>query len=461
MSPERLLSRLRRRGEEGYALAVTIMVTFVMLVLVTSTATTGSRLNTAAARDSRWNLALQVAEAGVDRSLFELSSNAAFAGSGSVWSVPGGEVETTVTTPKPGWRQVVSTGYVPAKTTAGAIKRKIRVTYGPWATFKYALYSDTGLALKNNDGTTGDVFANESIVMNNNSGVTGSVISATGSVYLNNGAQVHKNGSEGGNVYSGGYDPAGRWGILLDMNAEIEGSAFAEAETCPGVPADDANYNISNNGLIRGSALARGSINGAINGTSTPYHCQVRHARETLPEFHYDPTLYTSVTEYTTVSAFQSWVDANASNLVGTRRVWVDACASDPSGVANYVDMGGTTFKDGFNLITNCRIDFGLNASYSGSSDGAVQLIALNNSTSPPAINFKNNFTVPNPAPSVLVYSTGSIEIKNSAESNGAVYAGAISIKNNLEVTYDPRVERTIGFGPEKFSRVSWEELPA
>jgi hypothetical protein len=459
MLPEVLSRIFRRRGEEGYALAVTLISTFVMLIVVTNTVDTGTRLNSASARDSRWNLALQVAEAGVDKTVFELSANVAFAGSGGVWSVPGGEVETTVTSPNVGWRQIVSTGYVPAKGAPGALKRRIRVTYGPWATFKYALFSDTGLVLKNNDGTVGDIFANESIVMDNNSGVTGNVISGTGSVFFNNGAKVHKNGSEGGNVYSGGYDATGLWGIYLSNNAEIAGDAFAEAETCPGEASDSGRYNISNAGVIKGNAKARGSINGAVNGTVVPFSCQVRHGRKQLPEYHYDASLYPGVTEYTSVSTFQSWVSANSANLTGTRHVWVSDCGSDPSGAANVVDLGGTTIKDGFNLITNCRIDFGLNATYSGPSSGAVQLISLNSSTSPPAIYFKNNFTIPDPAPAVLVYSTGSIEIKNSAESNGAVYAGAISIKNNLEVTYDPRVERSLGFGPEKFSRVSWEEL--
>lgn len=460
-----LAERLRHRdgdhaNEGGYALAVTVMVSFAMLILCLGTVTSGLRLDAASARDSRWNLALQVAEAGIDNSLFELTADGAYGGTGaSVLAVPGGEVETTVTTPKPGWRVIVSTGYVPSKAATNAVKRRIRATYGPYPSFKYALFSSSGLEVKNNDGSTGDIFANESIVMMNNSGVTGSVISGTGSVFLNNNAEVHENAGEGGSVYSGGYDAAGLWGIYLSSGAVIEGSAYAEAETCPGVPADSSRYNIANAGSIQHNAIARGSINGAVSGTATPFRCQVRHGRETIPEYHYDPTLYSSATEYTSALNFQTWADANATNLTGVRRVWVDACAADPSGPASVLDMGGKVVKDGFKLITNCRVDFNNNSSYSGSSDGSVEIIVLNTSTSPPAINIKNNFTMPDPPPSVLLYSTGLIEVKNNGENNGGVYGGAISIKNNLEVTYDPRIERTIGFGPEKFSRVSWEEI--
>ena len=460
-----LADRLRNRGhdqasEGGYALAVTVMVSFAMLILCLGTVTSGLRLDAASARDSRWNLALQVAEAGIDNSLFELTASGTYAGTaGTAVATPGGEFETTVTTPKPGWRVIVSTGYVPSKTAANAVKRRIRATYGPYPSFKYALFSSSGLEVKNNDGSTGDIFANESIVMMNNSGVKGSVISGTGSVFMNNNAEVHKNGSEGGNVYSGGYDPAGLWGINLSSGAVIEGSAYAEAETCPGPSTDSSRYNIANAGTIRTNAVARGSINGSVLGTSTPYRCQVRHGRETIPEYHYDASLYSGATEYTNISSFQTWADANATNLTGVRRVWVDACAADPSGALNYLDLGGKVVKDGFKLITNCRVDFNNNSSYSGSSDGSVEIIVLNTSTTPPAINIKNSFTMPEPPPSVLLYSLGLIEVKNNGENNGGVYGGAISIKNNLEVTYDSRIERTIGFGPEKFSRVSWEEI--
>ena len=69
----------------------------------------------------------------------------------------------------------------------------------------------------------------------------------------------------------------------------------------------------------------------------------------------------------------------------------------------------------------------------------------------------KNNFDVSHD-PAVLLYATGLIQVKNNPDHNGAVYAGAISIKNNLNVTYDPRVERTMGFGDVKYDRQSWVE---
>jgi hypothetical protein len=296
MFADRLRERTAVRPDEGgYALAVTVMVTFSMLILALGTVTSGIRLDAASARDSRWNLALQVAEAGVDHALFELTSSTSYTGTGSsTVTVPGGQAEMTVTTPQKGWRVIVSTGYVPSKGAPRAVKRRIRVTYGPYPSFKYALFSSSGLEVKNNDASTGDIFANESIVLAQNSGVTGSVVSGTGSVLLNNNAEVHKSSGQGGNVYSGGYDGAGGWGIQLTSGARIEGSAFAQAETCPGSSGDSLVYNISNAGSILGNAVARGNINGSVSGTKTPYRCETRQGRQTMAEYHWDPTLYTS-----------------------------------------------------------------------------------------------------------------------------------------------------------------------
>ncbi len=463
MSPDpRVRWRGRHDDEAGFALVATMIAVSILSVLTMGMLATGIHVEQATQRDRRWNDALQVAEAGVDLALYERTVNASYTGTGSSWvAVPGGEYQALVTSSEAGWLTITATGVVPNHTSGVARQRRVQVTFGPQASFEYALFSDTGLTVKNNDGTTGDVFANESIVMDNNSGVNGNVVSANGTVSLSNGAEVHDVDGESGNVYSGGYDLSGSWGISLSNNAVIEGSAYAEAETCPGTTADNSRYNISNSGRIEGNATARGSINGTVNGTKTPYNCQLRHSSKILPEYHYDAGLYTGETEYNSISAFSTWVSANSSSLTGTHYVNVAACGSDPTGSSNVIDLGGRTITGDFTLITNCRVDFNNNTSYSGSSDATVSIIVLNSSTSPPAINIKNNFTIPDPSPAVLLYSEGLIEVKNNTESNGAVYAGAVSIKNNLDITYDPRVERTVGFGDLRYDRVTWRECRA
>src|SRR5207253_11494737 len=102
------------------------------------------------------------------------------------------------------------------------------------------------------------------------------------------------------------------------------------------------------------------------------------------------------------------------------------------------------------------------NFTVSAPADSIVDIIVQNPSTSPSAVTIKNNFVVDHAVDqqgaAVLLYSTGLITVKNNIEEQGAVYAGAISIKNNMEVAYDPRVERTLGFGDLKYDRISWQE---
>lgn len=468
------LLRWRRRAErdDGFALIVVMVVISIVTIMTIGMIATGLHLDQATARGRRHSLALQVAEAGVDQAVYELSQDGLYPGTGGTVSVPGGQYEVTVTVPRVGWATIESTGYVPNEAAANAVKRRIRAAYGPERAFRYALFSESGLEVKNNGETVGDVFANGSIILTNNSGVRGSVNSATGTVKLNNNATVRKNDGEGGDIRSGGYDLGGSWGVQLDGGSVVEGSVSARAEQCPGTTTDDSRYNVSNAGMIQGNAVARGNINGSVQGSKTPFTCVERQATQQLPEFHYDPELYPDPNEYGTSpdadgvrtgarTAFQSWITANASSMTGTHRVMDTGCRDEPSGSTSVLELGGTTITGDFTLITNCRVDFSNNASYSGSPDAYVTIVALNSSTSPAAIDIKNNFDIPDPGPAVLMYSPGLIQVKNNPEANGAVFAGSISFKNNMDVTYDPRVERTVGFGSKRYERISWEEIPA
>lgn len=444
--------------EGGFAMIVTMLTAVVMTMLTVTMLTNGWHLERSTVRDRGYNEALQVAETGLSIALQEVAKGSSYSGTTGPQDVPGGQYEVVVSRPSAGYLAVESIGYRPAKGHANAQARRIKASYGPQAAFKHALFSVTGLAVKNNDGTVGDIFANESIVMEQNSGVKGSVVSATGSVLMENNARVRKNGTTGGDVFTGGYDQAGKWGLKMSNGTSVEGSAYAEAETCPGAASDGNLYNIENGGTISGSALARGQISGAVSGTRSPYACQRRHDRLTLPAYHFDAALYNPLQSYTTTGGFRQ---AHPGSVTGNHYVWIPACSSDPAATTSVLDLGGLQITGSFSLITNCRVDFDSNTTYSGDgSQARVEIIALNTSVDPsPAINIKNNFTIPaTNTPAVLLYSTGQILVKNNAESNGAVYAGAISIKNNLDVTYDPRVERTVGFGDVKYERISWQE---
>ncbi len=468
---ELLRRRRRAEQEDGFALIVVMVTVSIVTIMTIGMLAVGIHLDQGTTRNRRHSLALQVAEAGVDQAVYQLAQDSLYTGTGPV-GVPGGQFEVSVTVPRRGWATIVSTGYVPTKAAANVVKRRIRTTYGPERAFQFALFSESGLEVKNNGETVGDVFANGSVVLTNNSGVRGSVISATGTVQLDSNATVRKDDGEGGDVRSGGFDLGGLWGVQMQSGSVVEGNASARAEQCPGGVADDSRYNVSNAGVIQGNAIARGNINGNVQGSKIPFSCVEREATRQLPEYHYDPSLYPDPLEYGTApdaegvrtgarAAFQAWVAGHSSSMTGTHRVMDEECRNAPSGSTSVLELGGTTITGDFTLVTNCRVDFSNNSSYAGSADAYVTIVSLNPSTSPAAVDIKNNFEIPDPGPAILMYSTGLIQVKNNPDANGAVFAGSISFKNNMDVTYDPRVERTVGFGTKRYERISWEEIPA
>lgn len=447
-----IVRRLRR--EDGFAMVTTMVVASVMMLFTMGMLATGIHLTDATVRDRRWNTALQVAEAGLDHAVYAIGQDDTYAGTMTApLQVPGGEVEIAVARPTDGQIVVYATGWVPSRTAVNALSRRIRVTFAPEDVFSFALFSVTGLFVKSGQGAVvGDVFANDGVEVDNTSTVEGSVVSATEGVDIGNSALVD------GDVRSGG--PAG---ITVDNSADVLGSAFAQSTACSGSPAT-GEYGVTSHGQVHGGAVAWGVITGDVGQPQTPHSCQLAEAKRELPEFTWDADLYSGEVEHTSLAAFQAWADGTISALSGVHRVEVDDCRDDPSGAGNQIQLGGGTVTDDFTLVTNCRIDMANTFTVDTNDDDAiVNIVVLNGSVDPSAVTIKNQFdvipeSVGSTGPAVLLYSTGLIEVKNSADSNGAVYAGAISIKNALEITYDPRVERSLGFGDLKYDRVSWQE---
>ena len=450
-----------RREEQGYAMVISVVVASVAIVLVSAILAQGLHLLQATTRDRRWNNALQVAEAGIERTVVELIRDPS-AGGMSVTTVPYGQFESTVVTPAVGYRTITSTGYVPSKGATNAVARRITVRYGPAPVFQYALFSASTMELKNvnNNCVRGDAFANESIAVSNNACIEGSILSATGAVAFENNADVkRKADGTGGDVHSGGLGTTGSadWGIATTNGVRIQGSAHATQASCPA--PDPTKYKIIGDGLIEGDAWAGNTITPTVVGTKEEHVCRLSRPTQLLPTFQVGQiqSLYgTPVTEYNSVASFLA---ANPGTLSGYHYV------NDATPGAT-VNLTGRTVTDTFVLITNALIDFNLNFVVDmavNSPDKFVDIISLNSSTDPtaPAINIVNGFEVRgSPKPPVLLYSTGLVEVKNSAISNGAVYGNRVNIKNNLDMTYDGRVERVLGFGASRFERISWNEVP-
>ena len=124
---------------------------------------------------------------------------------------------------------ITSTGYYPSLATA-ELSRTVRVTLEPAPTFRYALFSEDFLEVKNNPVVTGDIYSQVGVDIGNNTTVCGSVVVANGDVTMANNSRVAQNlaatgcSGKSGMVWVGG-------SIIGSNGVVIEGDAKASAPT--------------------------------------------------------------------------------------------------------------------------------------------------------------------------------------------------------------------------------------
>jgi hypothetical protein len=176
---------------------------------------------------------------------------------------------------------------------------------------------------------------------------------------------------------------------------------------------------------------------------------------------------YSFPTDY---AAFNSYIAANKSALSGTFYI--------TGGNASYpVSLGGVSVNGDLTVIaTDAPIDASGGIGSSGTADKLVVLASWyaasasgcsTNGGNPGdcAIGMKNNFSPGSSNLSggdntaVLLYApNGPVAFKNNANFQGAVYANNIQVKNNMNVTYDPRLEQIVGFGGSTLTITDWQE---
>ena len=156
------IGRRLRKDEDGYALVISVILLFVMMMLLVVGLQAGNSALEQSQRGIEWTRTLTVAESGINDAMGRLSGDRnaispcptsgttpcmAEGGEYQVdWSGSGGSVVIT------------STGYYPALDTA-EITRTVRVTLEPAPTFRYALFSEDFLEVKNNPVVTGDMYS--------------------------------------------------------------------------------------------------------------------------------------------------------------------------------------------------------------------------------------------------------------------------------------------------------------
>lgn len=468
-------------GEESQEGGFIMVVAVILLGLVASLGamvmTSGNHTSAATGRGRSWVQALHVAEAGLQEAMIRMEkTNTGFSGN-FTGTTDDGTFSVTVTPQGRGRFQVDASGIVGSVSSLRA-RRNVRITLAPPNQFEAALFSDTSIDTKNNDHIVGDVWANQNVVVDANDIIEGNVTAATGYVQMRSGSRVTKT------VQTGGYNPADTNAIFLENNARIDGSARAsvtaptDPTTCGGESTNNFSVRLSNGSVVAGSTTSWGSKQGpgTVGGTVNNNICTAAPATRPMPVYTYNANNYDPATLHefgtplvysaTARTDFQNWIAANGTALRGTFTVF----QSGPITQSNRLDLSNVNVTGDLTIVSNLPI-------YSSRIDDdpaitdAVMLLAstyqppagaicdVNQDSSDCAVHVKNHFDTSG-ATATLVYAPfGPVAVKNNEVQFGAVYADNIQIKNNQELTYDPRINRMVGFGPVTLEQTQWLEL--
>lgn len=451
----------RRAGDErGVAMVIAVTIAAIGMVLVTSMLATGVHLQMATIGSKKWNMALHVAEGGVEDAVARLTADETYAGTnGQLVQMPGGEVEVDVTTPRPGWRVVTATGWVPAKDSPRPVNRRVQVTFGPDAAFNRAVYSETSVEVAAHSVIEGDVESNESIMLTETE-VVGSVKSRTGSVQLGRGTRVRVGAtSDSGSVFSGGVTDQ-LWSVRLESGAKVERDVEVQVERCDQTIIQGSQaYNVLNDGEIDGWARAAGTLIGRAAEQGVDSHaCELRENREPLPPFELDPTRLGEIEEWDSVEAFN---ENSGSVVTGTH--YIEATTLEKTTLNDVVDFSDKRATGDATIITTGRFAYedGTQPIHTGTADDTLALVVLNDAGTAvaPAVALGHTLGLQIGGPAVLVYAEGLVEVRETIRMSGAIYAGRVRITNQSEIRHDRRIERVAGFGHNRYERVSFQEL--
>jgi hypothetical protein len=285
------MTRCRRpaRGEDGYAMIVTVTVVMILTMLLVVVLGQAVHNNVATVYGARRATALAVAEGGTNWAIAALQADPTTAAAASNRAVPvadgsGATGTATVTvrqgTPsspgKLGWYTVYSTGSLGI---AGAPTRTVRVVLGPSPSFPFALYADTSLTLEQNACIVGTVFSQGDVSFKNNAAVAGtgtirgSLISETGVITQFNGANKAACPSTvNGEAVDTTYDVHG------DVLAG--GGSLAPCRTAPAGAIDASTSGFNLNGA---------TVGGRACNNPPPY---------TMPEYTFLPRNYGTIQYY-------------------------------------------------------------------------------------------------------------------------------------------------------------------
>jgi len=505
--------------EEGNILITTVIVAMVIGMLASLALTTGRKADWQSSSDRNHEQSLGVAEAGIQQVIGRISAEASGRDTTepNFWSLSPGQTSPSVctagnpcaaaqadprytfSTPQGTyWYWVTRTenGFkIDAQSRSGGAHlgrgRHIQVTLAPPERFPggkaYALFSHTSIVIQNNDQVLdGDVFANDNISISqsnhntaNDPTLRGGLTAARGWIALDSNVYIT------GNVWSGGPNYDQHWAIQLGGNSTIGGWAKASA-TDPPASCAQSDYNVpmANGARVLGSLTTLGEPTGAgtVGGSIYRNTCTSAAPAQALNDYLaytqcgqcYDQSSYY---EFSSVAAFQSWLQSHINDFHGTFIVTAPTSGAGMPTQTNRIDLTGAHMTGKVTIVTNAPVYTGnLDDSYvpSNIKDNTFVVIShyappvstscdTEHDTSECAVHIKNNFALDASGvckTATLVYAdNGPVAIKNGQTMCGSVISNGIVVKNGQTLTYDSRISRIVGFGPSTYEVSRWQEL--
>jgi hypothetical protein len=499
MKGSRHLLRLHR-DEEGFALVIAILLVSIMMVLMVVALNAGQSSLHQSQENIRWTRTLAIAEAGINEAITTLGQNRAATPSCRIESetacpAEGGEYQVDWQRQPDGSIEIRARGYYPSL-AAARHTREVRVVLEPVPVFRYALFSQDALTVKNDSPNAppivGDIYSALGVEVGQNQVICGSVVAAGGPITLGNNSQVVKSHTTSGCTGKSGLVWA-NGPIEVRNGVVIQGDAKASAPSGTSCSTTHPDYKIFGGGSVQGNATACGQIASTVrvSGISQPGVSTTPPAVEGLPTFVFDPNNYPSLTCYpssgtcgvntspTAVSSFNTYVAGNKTNMRGTFAIWQSPpiSARDPN---TTVKLENITLSGDLTVITNAPVDFGNTTTITtapGVTSATLVVISLyepdkgttcdTNNGGECSIYSKNKVLFdaqdpsnPDDGVAVLLYSKGPMAVKNQGTTDGALYAKAMDIKNGFTIEYNSRIERILGFG-EALEVTLWQEINA
>jgi hypothetical protein len=463
-------SRRVAKGDDGYVLMTAVLLLSVMAVMAAAMFTISNHLGVTTNADRTRKSALSVAESGAEVAIASVPGLAATLTNGQTVTGTGttadGSYSYTLT--KSGDTYLVtSRGVVGTGTGESGAARVLQVTLSAPSSFSVGLFSNSNVDLSDNQDLYGDLWSNQSIVLRDNQHIHSGSVIAVGYVSLAANTTVDND------VWTGGYDSSGQ---AVSGTGLVRGNVKASPSTCTAGSYDTGNYDVV--GVrVTGTITTAGNlvnVSGA-HGTISTGVCTAAPAPKAMPSFawnaaDYPSPLWDSAQEMTRAQ-FQTWVNANRSNLKGAFRVTTGGDST------HWIDMSGGTVTGNFLVMSETAPiyvgDGGLNFSSTdkvvvlgslftppaGKTCNSVENAQFDGSTGC-AVGIKEHTHNNAQSPTVIYAPNAGVAIKDDVDLTGTLYVNGARLGNNVTVRYDSRVDHLAGFGSASLVQTKWVELP-